>query len=189
MLNNIRLFEENFIETITEKETEKYSYGPFENCPYCGKDLDSNRKKKDRKFKKIDFAIDTRDSEYLKCTRCHLSFANYRPGQVPYFNISLAVLLKILFAPHLSVYRLNCITDVNRTSIKRIREIYSHLSESLCDFVKAFDIKDFIEFENCYENAEILRSFEDSAGINMPTQENALWWLYNYLIVKKHIDS
>ena len=45
MLDNIRLFEENFIETITEKETEKYSYGPLENCPYCGKDLDSKRKK------------------------------------------------------------------------------------------------------------------------------------------------
>ena len=45
-----KLFEEKFIETITEKETEKYSYGPFENCPYCGKVLDSNRKKKDRKF-------------------------------------------------------------------------------------------------------------------------------------------
>lgn len=184
-----KLFEEKFIETITEKETEKYSYGPFENCPYCGKVLDSNRKKKDRKFKKIDFGMGVRDSEYLKCTRCHLSFADYQPGQVPYFNISLAVLLKILFAPHLSVYRLNCITDVNRASIKRIREVYSHLSESLCYFVKAFDIKDFTEFEKCYENAEIIKTFEDSTGVTMPTQENALWWLYNYLVVKKHIDS
>lgn len=185
MLNNIKLFEERFIETITEKETEKYSYGSFDRCPYCNRELDSNRKNKDRKYKQINFETETKDSVYLKCLSCHVSFTSYKPKQVPYFNISLAVLLKILFAPHLSVYRLNCITDVNRSSIKRIREIYSSLSDALCSFVRAFDIKDFTEFEKCYENADMLKTFEDSTGVIMPTQENALWWLYNYLFVKK----
>ena len=185
MLNNIKLFEERFIETITEKETEKYSYGSFDRCPYCNRELDSNRKNKDRKYKQINFETETKDSVYLKCLSCHVSFTSYKPKQVPYFNISLAVLLKILFAPHLSIYRLNCITDVNRTSIKKIRATYGKLSESLCVFVESFGIKDFKEFECCYENEAILKAFEESANVVMPTQSNALWWLYNYLIIKK----
>ena len=46
-------------------------------------------------------------------------------------------------------------------------------------------VGDFNEFEMCYENADMLNTFEDSTGVIMPTQENALWWLYNYLFVKK----
>lgn len=185
MSNNIRNLEEIFIETITDEETEKYSYGPFDKCPYCGKELDSNRKKENRKYKKINHGTQSKDSMYLKCNSCHLSFVQYKPGQVPYFNISLALLLKILFAPHLSIYRLNSITDVNRTSIKKIREKYVELSKLLCVFVESFGIKNFKEFECCYENETILKAFEESANVVMPTQSNAMWWLYNYLIIKK----
>ena len=131
---------------------------------------------KNGKYKKINFNTGVKDSLHLKCKNCHLSFADYKAGQVPYFNIGLALLLKILFAPHLSIYRLNCITDVNRASIKKIREVYGELSKSLCDFVQAYEIKNFSEFECCYENEEMLKTFEDSTNTVISTQANALWW-------------
>lgn len=176
-----------FASTINEELLDNLKGWEFDQCPICGRYLWPNRKSKEGHERKLNTThSDTILTKmvYLKCPHCSVSYTRYNSLQAPIYRITSALLMVIVFTPHVDYYQLKCKFGLNVYTVRSARERFKVLIDLMIGFKEMYHPKDFEQFMDYYEDKKKFDAYQKQVNIELPTRENANPWIYKYIVIK-----